>query len=206
MRLATRAEAERHEHAEAQAERGEHDERHDDARREARREERVGERVESELVEDRERGQRREQDGHGAVGPVHEALAQQRPEPGGDEDRRERHRQRIGRIAEEPREPLDHRDLEEHETEPERGEVDRRDALGGEGRPLPAHERERQEQEDRRVRDGDPEQQQQHALTDDVFGVEHVERLEDVAQDVAERREVPEERRVVRDGRDLPWV
>ena len=117
-----------------------------------------------------------------------EALAQQRAEPGGDEDRRERHRERIRRIAEEPHEPLDHRDLEEHEAEPERGEVDRRDALRRERAPLPAHERRTAaSRKTAAYDDGDAEQQQQHALADDVFGVDHVERLEDVAQDVAER-------------------
>ncbi len=157
--------------------------------------------VEPELVEDREHGQR----ARAGRASVRSARCTKRwlssaPSPVEHEDRRERHRQRIRRIAEEPHEPLDHRDLEEHEAEPERGEVDRRDALGRERAPLPAHERRTAaSRKTAAYSDGDPEQQQQHALADDVFGVVHVERLDDVAQDVAERREVPEERRVVGD-------
>ena len=65
------AEPERHEHAEAQAERGEHDDR--ERRRAPRGRSRAASRSriggERELVEDREHGEHREQDGHGARRP-----------------------------------------------------------------------------------------------------------------------------------------
>ena len=71
--------------------------------------------------------------------------------PGRHEQRRERDGERVGRIAEELHEPLDHRDLEEHEAETERGEVHGRRALGRQRAPLLAHREERRQQEHRGV-------------------------------------------------------
>ena len=126
--------------------------------------------------------------------------AEERAHPGEDQDRRERHRQRVRRIAEEQREALDQRDLEEHEAQPEGREVEGGPALARELRPRAANRDERQQEEDGGEEGGDPEQQQQHPLTRRVLDVVGPAGATEVPDHLAEPVEVPEERPVVGDG------
>ena len=200
------AQAERHERAEADAERCEHDERDNDSRRERQSEQGVGQRRQGEQVEGVERSERAEEHPRGAAGSQLVARAEQRADAGEEQDRRQRDRQRVGRVAEEQRQPLDQRDLEEHEAQPERGEVERRPSLPWEPRPDAPDADERQQEEDGGEQRRDAEQQQQHPFADVDLEVAPVDRLPEVGDHVAERGEVPEERPVVGDRPDVVGV
>ena len=54
---------------------------------------------------------------------LREPAAQRRAEPGAEQQREERDGQRIDRMAEQQHEPLQHRDLDQHEAGAERAEV-----------------------------------------------------------------------------------
>ena len=109
-------------------------------------------RVERELVEERERGE------HRRAGPAsrrrdRDASRWLSSAPSPVDTRIDASvtvSEYVG-IAEEVHEPLDHRDLEEHEAEPERGEVHGRHALGRQRAPLPAHDEERRSRKTRGV-------------------------------------------------------
>ena len=189
-----RAQPQGHERAEADAERCEHRERDHGSRREREAEQRVSQRRQAEQVEEVERGECAEEHPRGAAraGPV--PRAEQRSDAGGEQDRRQGDGQRVRRIAEEQHQPLDEGDLEEHEPEPERAEVERRPSLPWQPRPDTADAQERQQKEDGGEQRRDAEEEEQHAFADVDLEVAPVDRLPEVGDHVTERREVPEER------------
>jgi hypothetical protein len=65
---------------------------------------------------------------------------------------------------------------------------------------------EREQQEDRRENDRDHQEQEQHPFSERDLGVAAPDRMAEVADDVAVRREVPEEGCVVGDGPDVVGV
>ena len=131
------------------------------------------------------------------------SRADQRADAGEEEDRHQRHGERVGGVAEEEREALDQRDLEGDERQTEQAEDRRRRPLVRERAPRAADERERQEQEDGRHHDGDAEQQDEDALADPHLDVDARHRVAQPGEHLRVGREVPEEGPVVGDRADV---
>ncbi len=72
----------------------------------------------------------------------------------------------------------------------------------GENSPDRSDGDEREQQEDRRENDRDHQEQKQHPFPEHDLGVAAADRMAEVADDVAVRREVPKEGCVVGDGPD----
>ena len=187
-----RAEPDRHERPEAEAERGEQHDRSGDAPRERPADAGGEEGREAPLVEEDEDGEGRREPRKRAVSLGRIALAREAAEARREEEGEERHGERVGRVAEEERESLDQTDLEEHEPAAERGEIERGRALVRDRAPDPSDRQQGHQQEHRREHGRDPEEEQQQALAEPFLGVPDARR-EQPPGDVPEAHEVPEE-------------
>ncbi len=115
-----------HEHAEADAQGRQDDERDHDAGGQREAEERVGHRRESEEVEEAESREHQQEDGDGAPALLH-PLTGESADAGEDEQGHQRDGERVGGEAEEEVEQLYEGDLEEDEPEAHPGEEDARE-------------------------------------------------------------------------------
>ena len=145
---------------------------------------------------------------------VADPPAQHAAEAGAEQQREQRHRQRVDRMAEQQHEALQQRDLDQHERAAEAGEVGERSKPAGAERSAGGHrERAEDEQHDQERRDRQQHQQRRQsarrprARVDRPLDV-HAEQPEHGRHErvVAQLRRVKEERPVVGRRRDVERV
>jgi hypothetical protein len=166
------AQPERHERAQAEPERREQDRGGDDAQRERPADAVRDDRRQGCLVERDQQQQRGDVRGQRALPSSGQAVGQEAADAGRHEQREQRHGEGVGGVAEEQGEPLDEAHLDQHESEPEGGEVDERVRLVRDLAPHPPEHHERREQEDGGQQRGDAEKHEQHALTHTFLDVD----------------------------------